>query len=437
MENQIRHPLAYARSMRGWSQTDLARKIRRTAERRGLRSGAVKQRISKWENGRATPDDDSQDLLAEVFDTDPAIVRALGWPHWVPGYDSPLSLGPGSTVPALREALKLSIDRRAFLGYTGASLTGIALQWAVSEPSAMADARGGSRVDANLVDMLEDHSVRLTALATEQRQHAARLLDAHLTTVTDLIADGRYTSGMGRRLHALAASLSQTVGWYRFDHGLYASAARFWHGALHSAHASGDRDLGAGVLSDLAYQATWLRDPRTAVEILEHALTRVTHPTARALLHLRKARAHAALGESAVCNRSLAAAERELGAAAGDPSPPWCTWMSPSDLAVDSGRCQLDLGDPRKAHQLIQEGTGLLPHARTKTRAVFRTYEAGAFLRSGDIDQAAAAASEALTMANRIGAPRCVALVRDLVPAFTRHASAEGVPELLELARAS
>lgn len=111
--------------------------------------------------------------------------------------------------------------------------------------------------------------------------------------------------------------------------------------------------------------------------------------------------------------------------------------MSPADLLVDSGQCLLDLGQPERAHQLIDEGMTLLPSAREKTRAVFLTYEAGSFLRAGEAEHAAAAATESLTLANKIGAPRCVTLVRDLIPSFRKYTRAEGVDELLEHARAS
>lgn len=111
--------------------------------------------------------------------------------------------------------------------------------------------------------------------------------------------------------------------------------------------------------------------------------------------------------------------------------------MPPADLLVDSGQCLLDLGQTTRAHQLIGEGMDLLPRARSKTRAVFLIYEAGSYLKAGEPDRAAAVATEPLTLANKIGAPRCAALVRDLVPAFKKHAAAEGVDELLERVRAS
>ncbi|WP_424886750.1 helix-turn-helix transcriptional regulator [Streptomyces sp. XH2] len=441
MDTPIRHPLAYARITRGWSQADLASLIRKAAERRGLRSGAIPQRVSKWESGRVTPDDESQDLLADVFGIEPGTKPALGWPNWLPGMDSPLPLGPYSNVPALREALRTTMDlyRRTFTAYSGAALAGLALQWATDEPHAVATALRGRRVDADFVTMLEDTSKRLTSLATEQRQHAHRLLDAHLHTVTELIANGRHTSSISDRLNTLAASLAQTLGWYRFDQGDHAGAGKLWHGALHSAHATGDRDIGAGVLADFAYQSLWLNKPRPAVEVLEHAIRRADHPMARSVLFLRLGRAHAALGEELSCSRALAAAENQLGAPAADPAPTWCVWMSSSDLAVDSGRCLLDLGHRRSAHQLIQDGTEVLPAARTKTKAVFLAYEAEAYLRDGEFDRAATTATQALYDGepHRRPPPRCVKLVHGLIPRFHGHASTEGVGEPLELARAS
>ncbi|RLV09056.1 hypothetical protein CTZ27_06850 [Streptomyces griseocarneus] len=423
--------------MRDWSQADLAARMRAAARLRGLRSGVDRQRVWKWETRRALPDADSQALLADAFGIDLTLVHALGWPDWLPGGDETRPLAARSAPTALREAIAARMDRRNFVAYTAASLTGFALEWATTSPAAFAAARQGRPVDSDLVSSMEAISRSLTTAPTAQRQYTAPLLDDQLSIVTGLIGEGRYTEQVGERLHLLAASLAQTVGWHRFDHGQHAAAARFWHAAVHSAHTAGDRDLGAGVLSDLAYQALWLHDPSTAASVLDRALRRPLHPAARSVLYLRKARAHAALGEERACTRALEAAEHvfERAADAGT-APSWCTWMSHSDLAVDAGRCLLDLGHTRQAHALIQEGTGVLPLAREKTRAVFLAYEAENYLRGGEIDQAAHAAHTAFTMADSIGAPRCTALIRGLAPGFRKHREAPGVERLLDAIRA-
>ncbi|MEV7028201.1 XRE family transcriptional regulator, partial [Kitasatospora sp. NPDC093558] len=379
---------------------------------------------------------DSQVLLSDVFSV-PEDSTGLGWPHWLPGWDDVLPLGAAYTVRALREARTSMLDRRTFVTFGSAALVGLAAQWALVEPERLTAAIGGKRVDPDLVGWLESTGAKLTGLPTKQRQHTAVLLDAHLATVTDLVDGGRYSEPIGLRLHSLAAQLAVACGWYRFDQGRHPAAGKLWNAALRSAHASGDRDLGAGVLSDFAYQAMWLKDPGTAVEVLGFALTRTTHPTARSLLGLRKARAHAALGESVECHGELSAAEGEFSRRTADPAPSWCAWMSPADLAVDAGQCFLDLGRPDVADGLIGDGMALLPRSRDKTRAVFLAARARAFLQRGDVEQAAAVTDESLDLAQRIGAERCVTMVRDLVPEFRRFPAVDGVPELLERLRAA
>ncbi|MFF2374914.1 XRE family transcriptional regulator [Streptomyces xiamenensis] len=417
---------------------DLAREIRAAAARRGLRSGVDKQRVRKWETG-VRPDRESQEYIAEVFGICLENVDVTSWPNWLPDAGI-VPLGPASTVPALREALRVSMDRSRRTVLSAISSTALITlvgAWATTDPGPEVTERvQGKPIGEDLVVMLEETGTRLTTLATRERQHTAPLIDAHLATVTNLIAEGRHSPAIGTRLHALAASLAQTVAWHRFDHGHHGEAGRLWVAGLHSAHASGDHDMGAALLSDLAYQASWRGDPRTAARILERALTRAQHPAARSLLHLRLARALAPQGERRATLRELSTAEHLLGVPAADPVPTWCSWLSEADLAVDSGQSLNDLGDARRAHKLIEEGQTLLPPSRDKTKGVFLAYRAKTHLDLGEPDLAAAVATQSLEMAQRIGAPRCVELVRGLVPRFEAFSDVEGVPELLVKASA-
>ncbi|WP_258037285.1 MULTISPECIES: XRE family transcriptional regulator [unclassified Streptomyces] len=327
------------------------------------------------------------------------------------------------------------MDRRSFLAYSRGALAGLALDWAATKPplTLASPAGEGQTADDELLHGLEETANVLNRLATRQRQHTGDLLDAHLRTVTSLLAHGRYTAAQGARLHLLASGLATTIGWHRFDAERHGSASRYWHSALHAAHAAGDTDRGAGIVSDMAYQCVWREDPRTAVSLLRHAITSARNPTARSLLHLRLARALAALGEAHACRDALTTAERLLGAPSADPTPSWCHWMSPADLAVDSGVALTHLGDHKHAAQLLAEGLSVLPPARDKTRAVVLADSAARDLRLGEVDRAAAHARESLTLATRIGAPRCVTQVRRLTPKFAAHERTQGVPDLLAL----
>ncbi|MGW1507204.1 hypothetical protein ACWCQW_54135 [Streptomyces mirabilis] len=133
--------------------------------------------------------------------------------------------------------------------------------------------------------------------------------------------------------------------------------------------------------------------------------------------------------------RALAAAEKHLSDAGTD-RPAWCAWVSDADLAVDSGQTLLDLGDTGRAHHLIAGGERLLPTTRDKTRGVFLAYRAASYLDLKEPEPAATAATQSLRLARRIGAPRCVNLVDDLLPRVQPYARAQGVQELLQLAAA-
>lgn len=428
VDELIRHPLAYARELRGWSQADLAVQIRKAAERHGLRAGTSRQRVCLWEK-RVVPDDLSQMLLSDVFDVPSDQATAMNWPHWLPGHETPAPLGAGLSVAVLRKAVLMAVDRRTFLTSAPAALSSLAFQWATVDPALTAGAAGGRPVDPAVVSWLEESAQGLTSMSTAHRQHTGLLLDGHLETVVNLLEHGGYNRALGKRLHTLASALAQTVAWHRFDHEHHAAANRYWHAAVHSAHEAGDTDMGAGALSDIAYQSIWLGRPRAAVDSLVHALSRTTNPTARSLLTLRKARAHAMLGEARDCYRELAQAERLLHSTTEE-APRWCAWMSPADLAVDTGRCLMDLGRPGAAHDQITQGVDLLPGSRAKTKAVFLAYEAESLLAGGEIQQAADLARRSLTLAKQIGASRCVQQIRDLSGRFAPFSSEQGVARL-------
>ncbi|MFD0404382.1 hypothetical protein [Kitasatospora sp. NPDC127116] len=85
----------------------------------------------------------------------------------------------------------------------------------------------------------------------------------------------------------------------------------------------------------------------------------------------------------------------------------------------------------------MAEGLALLPKARDRTRGIFLTYQAKGFLQSNDVEQALAVTAESLDLATRIGAERCVSLVRELAPAFKPYRQVDGVADLIERARAA
>ncbi|MEV5432789.1 helix-turn-helix transcriptional regulator [Streptomyces sp. NPDC052701] len=83
------HPLTHVPYQRGWSMEWLARELCTAARRRGMIFASSQDRIYKWESGRVgAPDADYQMLLADVFGIDQDAVEILGWPWWLPVFDT-------------------------------------------------------------------------------------------------------------------------------------------------------------------------------------------------------------------------------------------------------------------------------------------------------------------------------------------------------------
>jgi transcriptional regulator with XRE-family HTH domain len=424
-----RHPLAHLRRQHNWSMADLAHLLRAQAQARGLRSGIDRNRVWRWENG-TTPNEESQSLLAGLLDVPIVVTERLRWPDWLPAFEQPRPFSPSGSRAALREVQVTRMDRRSFLVLSSSTLVELAADWARIEPRHLDQALGGRQgVDTELLEWLERRSVELRTMSSGPHAHVASLIDAHLHTTVDLIAQDRYAPEAGRRLHAVAADLAHVAGWLRFDADRHADAQRHWQAAVHAAHQARDRDLAAVALSDLAYQATWLSRPADAVRILEHARSRTRAPAARSLLDVRRARACAVLQDRSGTQRALASAEAELERVRPQSTPPVVSWMSVADVNADAGRCWLDLGDPARAGTAIGAGLCELDPRRARSKAVFLTYRAEGALRSRDAAAAAADARAALDTALGSGAARCV----DLVSAFISRLDERTEQPIVEL----
>ncbi|MFB7126159.1 XRE family transcriptional regulator [Kitasatospora sp. NPDC056273] len=354
---------------------------------------------------------ESQILLADAFDVPEAMLVTHPWPNWLPHPDE--------------EEGNMSLNRRDFIVVTGmaAALPAIA--------ATPASATERPLVGTETVQYLRTVALPLTTMPTVERQHVVPLLDSSLTTVTGLLETARYDTRTGVALNRLAGQLAQTCGWTRFDIGRQDQAAALWNQAFEHAKAAGDRDMISSVIADFAYQGLWTNNAEESVRLLERALARPMHATVRSLLHLRKARAHAALGETASCRHHLTKSEAELARTNADAPPSWAAWMSEADIEIDGGRCLIDLGDAGAGMKRIDRGLSLLTKPRSKTYAVFQTYRAEALLHQGQVEEATSVLSSALETARQIGATRCTEQVAQISDRLHNHRSVVGVDKLL------
>jgi hypothetical protein len=181
------------------------------------------------------------------------------------------------------------------------------------------------------------------------------LLAVHLRTVVDLLEHRRYSETLGRRLHTTAAELLRLGGFLAFDAGRHAHAQRYWIAALHTAHAAGDRGLGANILGFMSCQAKDLGQTREAVTLAETARAGYPATTGRvqAILDLRAAEAYAVAGDLTNARRAVDAAfERLTDPVPGRGEPDWAYWLDATHAHGQAGYCYLRLGqwDAARSH---------------------------------------------------------------------------------------
>jgi transcriptional regulator with XRE-family HTH domain len=439
------HPLALARTQRGWSQTQMAAKLCALAACRVVNLATNRNRVWRWESGKASPDATTQALIAELFGVPAEHILERPWPMWLAA-TTVLNEGMAWTQPGSLSALidateKGALDRRGFLALAGSTLLGLADAWASVEPGRLASALSERRVDDDLVGWFENQLPELWRLDDLTGGDTAyALAAAHLSTVVGMLRHGAYTEAQGRRLYRLAAELCRFTGFSSFDAGHHAAAQRYWNAGLRAAHTAEDRALGAYLLSNLALQAVYTGDGRDAVSLLETARDHVdsrASSNVQAMLTAWLARAYAVVGDARRSARTLREADDLFDGDRREDDPAWLYWMCQPSLTAEAGRGVLLLGQPGAAAELLTEGMNALAAESARDRVLYLASLAEARLSHRDVEHAVAHATEALALATNLQSRRCMDLVTDVRDQLAVHRTVSHVADFLERARSA
>jgi hypothetical protein len=229
-----------------------------------------------------------------------------------------------------------------------------------------------------------------------------------LRLVIQMISNASYTDDVGTRLHRVAAEFGRLAGFLAFDSGHNAVAQRYWMAALRAAHSSGDRAVGANVLSFMSLQATWTNNPRDAMVLAESALQaeRQLTPGVNALLYSRLAEAAGKAADKATWRRAQTKAEALLGRSNPADEPPWIYWFTSAELSLVAGRSLLELGCPAEAERHLRRAVMLLDPSFVRDRAILLSDLATARIGTGAVEHACATATESATLMRRVQSPR-------------------------------
>ncbi|MBG6134187.1 helix-turn-helix domain-containing protein [Longispora fulva] len=438
--NGTQHPLTYIRGERGWSLREVAELVQRGS---GLNMATWRQKVYRWERG-VVPEMTAQYALADALGVDQTAVDAIGWPGWLHLATATTPADDGEwTIENARKVLAAlvesgSTDRRGFLIYGGSALSSIAAGWADTPPEPIADGLDGGRVGTNAIAGLQLRVAELWRLDdTLGGGSCLQAAAADLRMVDALLRQARHTGPVGRELLSTAASLARFAGWAAFDCGHLAAAQRYWHGALRAAHAAHDTVQGIYILSNLALQAIYAGDGRTAVDLLEAARAQLdpAHRIVAAMLDAWQVRAHAILGEQRQASQLLNRADDLWANRRDGDDPDWVYWMPQPSLTAEAGTAMINLRQLSHADELLHAGLATLSPAATRDRNLYLVRIAETSLSAGRLDEAMASARAAIDAAAGVDSSRVTQRLTGLLDQLP--ADEPGTAEVREYWRAA
>lgn len=261
--------------------------------------------------------------------------------------------------------------------------------------------------------------------AAAQLQRASRLLNR-----------GTYGDAVGQRLQVAMGELGICAGWLAFDAGRQDQARYCYTEALAAARMANHQELEVHVLANMSMQAVALDRPKEGLRLAEAAQRSArgwATPTLESLLAVREARAWAKLREGNHAERSMTSARTAFdrgGTADADQNPMWIVFFDEAELAGNEGVCQLDLGKPNRATDLLQEACDGQRDSFVRNRSLYTVRLALSYLARRDIGAACQLAQNALTLvANEVTSTRTLNELRDLrrrIGAFRNSPAARG-----------
>jgi tetratricopeptide (TPR) repeat protein len=271
---------------------------------------------------------------------------------WTEGYNKQVLFDIGNLSEA---SLSLDIPQ-----LPPTTLLSAAVDWLAAEDSRAGAHFHGEEIPPTAVDILADRIVDLRRLDDIPGTTMVANWSVHeLEWAIRMAHESSYGQELGVRLYGKIAELAQLAGWLLADLGQHGRGQHYLLAGLRAATLSGDRSLGAYILSCISYHLTWQGNGRDALRLLRIAdagLDGDSVGAVRSLLATRRARAHAQLGDERACRSQLSEAAEAFSTGDRTARPSWTYWVTPAVLDADAGRALLELGKPDHARCKLAEG---------------------------------------------------------------------------------
>lgn len=444
----VNHELDALIKESGLAHAALARQIARLGGAEfGLRLAYDYRSVGRWLGG-AVPEPPVPALLATV------LTRLLGRTVTVHqlGFDRGdmirrsliVPISPAVTVETVTELWRASVERRRFLqgsSFVTALAIEAALDWRDTPARASTERGTGSPTITN-ADI-----ARLQQARNEFRHldhihgggYALTWLEEYLHAEVAPLLRGRYSDSVGGDLFVIAATLTNMAGWMAMDVGQQGLAQRFYTQAAGLAKHAGDSAYGAYVLGNLATQALFLGQTRTAVRLARTARNaggRAITPTLTARITVTEARAHALIGDVHETYRALQIADRAMARSNPAHDPDWLGVFTPAHYSGSVMHALRDLGNAEAAAHHAPSAMDL-PETNARTRALHAVLHATVLSERGELDGAIELARPIQQASAGIKSRRLDRRLDEFAERLAPHRDSSAVADYLEAHRDS
>jgi transcriptional regulator with XRE-family HTH domain len=252
------------------------------------------------------------------------------------------------------------------------------------------------------------------------------------------LASGSYVPGAERDLQAAVGEAGEVAAWVAYDSDQQPLSRALCQEAMLVSRLAGDRSMELFDLTHLAMQSIHLHRSAEALRIADDMLNgpqlaaRVT-----ALLHLRRGRALAQLGDRPRALAAISQARSLLSDGITEHDPVWTWWIDEPELAWHEGMAHAELGDWPAAVALFQASSaGRDPHARARDRYNDTAHLLNALAHVGAWQEAEPIAAGLVETAAEIGSTRIANLLRRITRRIkakdTTSALADSAEELAD-----
>lgn len=423
------HDLERMWARTGWSRKELARRVNRRGQSRGLYLNTDASRVRAWFAGQQ-PQPPVPAILCELLSEHfgyPVRPEAIGL---AADADSDTEVGVGyqpgiaATVAAIADLGRNDVHRRDFLRtapFIAAAAVAPSRDWLLATLDATRHRPGGRIGHEQVATIREAFAVYQEADVMRGGGHARRALAEYVTGhVLPLVREVSPDDETGAALFAAASEQTYLLGWMAFDDGRQVLAQRYLMQSLRLAEVSKDAKLGSHVLAGLSDQARMLGHSREALQLAtagRHGLSRDYSPACAADLWALQARAHAALGEPREAAHAVAESEAAFEQVQPDDEPEWARFI---DAAYLGGEWANAFGDSNRPVESTRFARISAREAANQQRArrggLSQAALSRAALTAGNVDLETALhhANRAVDLTVQVKSSRCTEAVADL-----------------------